>query len=156
MNFKDKLSAYTNEVTRYEKVTYRTAKDEGKKKGIRTKNSRIYIDAHYFRTMMSSFSGSAKTIAVTILDEVDFGTNLFHATYEEIEEITGLSRGSVISGMKELLSADFMRRVKNGRWMLNPFIGTKCFEEDVDKLRDLYFTYKTKEPKGDSEDDINR
>lgn len=156
MDLKDKLSAYHNEITRYEKVTYRASGDKANKKGVRTKKSRIYIDPSYLRAIMTSIGGAAKTIAFTILDESHFGTNLFYGTYEEIEEKTGLSRGSVISGMNDLLSADFIRKVKNGRWMLNPSVGTKCFEEDIVKLTDLYFTYKQKDPKGDKEDDIDR
>ena len=156
MDLKDKLSAYHNEITRYEKVTYIASDDKAKKKGVRTKKSKLFIDASYLRAIMASVGGAAKTIAFTILDETNFGTNLFNGTYEEIEEMTGLSRGSVISGMNDLLSADFIRRVKNGRWMLNPSVGTKCFEEDIVKLTDLYFTYKRKDPKGDKEDDINR
>lgn len=148
MDMKQKLTDYKNEISRWEKVTYRTDKvDPSRKKAVPGKKSMLYVNMTTLRKMLDARSISANRIAYLVMDECEFGTNLYHATYEEIGEILELSRGSVIKGMSELQTVDFIRKIKNGRWMLNPAVGTKCYADDIDKLHDIYATHAPYTPK---------
>lgn len=151
---KSKIAEYSEDISRWEKVTYRTADTgEQKRKAVRGKRSVLFIDTAAFRRMLDPLGLAANRIAYMIMDECDFGTNIYNGTYEEIGDSLHMSRGSVIKGMKELLMADFIRKYRNGRWMLSPDVGTKCYAEDIDKLRDVYFSQRPYTPKEERKDD---
>lgn len=158
MDMKQKLAEYKEEVTRWEKVTYRELKsDEAKKKSVRKKRSVLFIDPSMARKMLDALGLSANRIALLIMDQCNFGSNIFYGTYEEIGQELNISKGSVIKGMTELQTADFIRKQKNGRWMLNPQVGTKCYAEDVNDLMDMYSRlepYLPKKEKEGSENDL--
>ena len=136
---RNRLHDFDEEVTRWEKVTYRPDKSDAlKKNSARARRSVLFVDTSILRRMLDPVGVAANRIAYLVMDESMFGSNIFIGTYEEIGEKLDICRTSVIFGMRELLQADFMRKVKNGRWMLNPAVGAKCYAEDVDQLRDKY------------------
>lgn len=145
---KNRLRGFDEEVTRWEKITYRPdKKDALKKTSVRSRRSVLFVDTAVMRAMLDQVGLSANRIAYLMMDESMFGSNVFIGTYEEIGEKLNLGRNSVITGMHELLQADFIRKVRNGRWMLNPAVGAKCYAEDVDTLRDTYSAQHPYTPK---------
>lgn len=156
MDMKQRLEEYGKEVTRWEKVTYRPdKKDPSKKKAGRGRKSGLYVNTTVLRAMLESQSQSAQKIAYMVMDECDFETHLFNSTYAEIGQTLKMSKASVERGMVELLSVDFMRKVRNGKWILNPAVGTKCYAEDIEKLFDKYASYKPYIPKTERSDPNN-
>lgn len=59
-------------------------------------------------------------ILVYILDNTNPSTNLFLGTYSKIEEDIKCSRQTIAKIMKKLQENDFMSKVSNGVWMVNP------------------------------------
>ena len=85
--------------------------------------SYIKIVKNNLRKMLDSVSKTADRIALLMIDEMNNYTNIFEGTYVEIQNELGAGRTSVENAMIELLSVDFIRKVKNGRWMVNPAVG---------------------------------
>lgn len=149
MDMKEKLREYSKDISRWEKVTYREVNsgEEKKKKSVRGKRSVLFVDTSILRKMLDPVSLSANRVAYLIMDEADFGTNIYHGTHEEIHEILKMHLNTVDKAIVELRSVDFVRKIRNGRLMLNPAVGAKCYAEDVTRLHDEYAQLRPYEPK---------
>lgn len=111
------------------------------------KRSYIKVDYDVYDGMMDSLSKGALTVARKMLLRVDHYTNIFLGTYTEIREMTNLSKTSVENAMAELLSVDFIRKKKNGRWMINPTVAIGCDDKFFDSLMNQYYNLDFGQPK---------
>ena len=57
-----------------------------------------------------------------LLENIQPGDNICYCTQDEISEGTALSRSTVIRALKQLSEAGFIRKIKNGKYMVNPRI----------------------------------
>lgn len=99
----------------------------------------VKIDFEIYNRMMDGASKSTLIVANKMLQDFDHFTNLFVGTYDEIQELTGLSRTAVITAMAELLDADFIRKKRNGLWMINPAAAIGCHDRFFDNLMTKYY-----------------
>lgn len=110
--------------------------------------SRYFVKVEFslFNELMDQVSSAASKIARKMLERIDHFTNVYLGTYEEIEEMSGLSKRTVETVMAELCAVDFIRKVKNGRWMVNPSIALGCHDKYLDPLMNQYcnLVYKPK------------
>ncbi len=57
-----------------------------------------------------------------LLENIQPGDNICYCTQDEISEGTALSRSTVIRALKQLSEAGLLRKLKNGKYMVNPRI----------------------------------
>lgn len=146
-----KIRALTQERTEWVKTTVRPF--EGR---VRYSNRRyLQMDVGLAREMFLQLTKAAMDVAMVIMDEVNTDNNIFAGTYQELEEKAGYSKSVIIEAMRELRQVNFIRKYKNGRWMLNPAVGIGCRSDRLDDLLDQYHRlqpYTSEKDKGGSED----
>ena len=57
-----------------------------------------------------------------IYEHTQAATNIFLGTYKTIADAVGVSQPTIASVMKKLQENNFIRRVQNGAWQINPSI----------------------------------
>lgn len=143
----------TAEKSEWVKTTSRPMSSIGGRVEIKyARRSYIQADFGLLRMMILNMSKTAVNIAALILDEVNRSDNIFCGTYEEIQEKAGTARTITIKAMKELRKEDFIRKYKNGRWMLNPAVGIGCRSDRLDDLLDQYHRLQPYTSKNEEED----
>lgn len=96
-----------------------------------------------------------------ILQNIHPGDNTFILTYEKIADKTGVSKDTVVRIMRRLGEMDFIRKLQNGVYMVNPYIMMWGPENKRDVLyRDKYKEAQklgkhTKSNKSDASDDVS-
>lgn len=102
----------------------------------------IQVDMDLMGRMFEAVSKSAEKISKFMLKEMNHKTNIYSGTYEEIREGLSLSKATVERSMVELQQIDFIRKYKNGRWMINPAVGIGCSYDYFNELMDRYYTLR--------------
>lgn len=73
-----------------------------------------------FLTILGIFDSRQADVFVYICENTNQSTNLFIGTYEKISTDVACSRATVAKIMKKLQEHNFIKRVQNGVWMVNP------------------------------------
>ena len=110
-------------------------------KPIKAKEKKRYfvqLDCDGFYSVTEKLSKTACRVAILMLRDMNHFTNIFSGTYEEVEEELQLTQRPVREAMAELQQVDFIRKYRNGRYMVNPCIALGCSEEYIPKLKDEY------------------
>ena len=94
---------------------------------LETKASLSYGEETYKRTYKSFFTScfryadSTKTkVLFYILSTLKYKQYKYVAKTDAIAKGAGVSRASVFDALKEMQAEDFIRKVQNGVWMINP------------------------------------
>lgn len=116
----------------------------------------VQTDYELFFGMSERLSRVAFRVAVLMLRDMNHYTNIFVGTYEEVEDELQLTKRPTREAMAELQQVDFIRKYRNGRYMINPNIAIGCSEEYLPQLLDTYYSLHMGVSKGiRSEKDVN-
>ena len=116
------------------------------KKPKETEDEKLYymqLDCERYFVITEKISRTAIRVANLMLMEVNHFTNIFSGTYEEVEEKLQLSKRPVREAITELEQVDFIRRYKNGRYMINPAVAIGCKKDFRPKIFDTYHSLET-------------
>lgn len=75
-----------------------------------------------FLTVMDTLSGRQFDVFIYIIRKTKQSDNRFIGTYDKIMKDTGCSRKVIAKTLKSLQDCNFIRKVQNGIWMINPNI----------------------------------
>lgn len=75
-----------------------------------------------FLAAMESLSGREFDVFIFIVKNAKQSDNKFIGTYDKIMKATGCSRKVIAKTLKSLQECNFIRKVQNGIWMINPHI----------------------------------
>lgn len=137
---KDKLTEYSDEMSEWVKVNSRRVTQTEKKVNYSERGQFVQIDIELFDKMFCSVSKASERVAKRMMRDMNYQTNISSGTYEEIMDDLELSKGTVIRVMSELRSIDFIRKYKNGRYMINPAVAIKCSFDFFPKLQTRYMS----------------
>ena len=88
-----------------------------------------------FVTILKSISSKQQLdILIYILSNMQASNNLFVGTYSEIIRNTGVCRQTVASTMTKFQNHLFLKKIKNGVWLINPNIFVKGTDIKRQKL----------------------
>lgn len=98
----------------------------------------VQTDWEVLYAMFEKLSGTAIKVASLMLRDFNHFTSIFDGTYAEVQEELNMSDKPIKDAMVELQQVDFIRKYKNGRYMINPAVGIGCSKDFLNKLRDRY------------------
>jgi hypothetical protein len=75
-----------------------------------------------FLAILGVFDSKQVDVFCHIVKNTNQSTNLFIGTYDKIMKDVGVSRATIASIMKKLQQNNFITKVQNGVWMVNPEI----------------------------------
>lgn len=96
-----------------------------------------------FLTILGVFDSKQVDILIYILENTSSSNNLFIGTQRKIEKDTGVSRPTIVRAMNKLREHNFIKKVQNGVYQVNPQIFIKGNEN---KQHMLISYYKADEP----------
>lgn len=106
-------------------------------------------------TVLGIISNSRQLdVVLYVMGHIKQSDNTFVGTYDKIVEGCGVSRRTVVTTMKKLLEVDFLRRVQNGMYQVNPKYMLKGNENKRRMIIDYYNTLDSY-PKNDGTSDPN-
>jgi len=73
-------------------------------------------------SVLRSFNNKHIEVFCYIMEHVNLSNNLFIGSYEKIARETGISKKTACRIIPKLIKADFMVKVQNGVYRINPFI----------------------------------
>lgn len=92
-------------------------------------------------TVLGIISNSRQLdVVLYVMGHIKQSDNTFVGTYDKIVEGCGVSRRTVVTTMKKLLEVDFLRRVQNGMYQVNPKYMLKGNENKRRMIIDYYNT----------------
>lgn len=77
-------------------------------------------------------------VLIYMLENTEPANNTFIGTYNEIQRNTGVSRGTIASIMKKLQEHNFIKKIHNSVWQINPRIMMKGSEFKKSLLINYY------------------
>ena len=96
-----------------------------------------------FLTVLGIIDNKQVDIFVYICENTNQATNMFIGTYKKIAKDVGVSEPTIARIMKKLQDNNFVKKVQNGLWLVNPNILMK----GNDTKRQILLTYyKAEEP----------
>lgn len=96
-----------------------------------------------FLSILGVFDNKQVDIFIYIVENTNPSTNLFIGTYTKIAKDIGCSSATIAKIMKKLKENNFIKRVQNGVWAVNPNILMKGNEN---KRQMLLTYYEAEEP----------
>lgn len=96
-----------------------------------------------FLTVLGIIDSKQLDIFVYICDNTNQSNNLFIGTYSKIAKDVGVCRQTIAVIMKKLQKNNFIKKVQNGVWLVNPNILMKGNDT---KRQILLSYYQSKEP----------
>lgn len=96
-----------------------------------------------FLTVLGIIDNKQVDIFIYIVENTDQSNNLFIGTYKKIAEDVGASSATIARIMKKLQENNFIKRVQNGLWLVNPNILMKGNDT---KRQILLSYYESEEP----------
>ncbi len=96
-----------------------------------------------FLTVLGIIDNKQVDIFIYIVENTNQSTNLFIGTYKKIAEDVGASSATISKIMKKLQTNNFIKRVQNGVWLVNPNILMKGNDS---KRQILLSYYESEEP----------
>lgn len=98
-----------------------------------------------FLTVLGIIDNRQLDVFIYIVENTNQSTNMFIGTYKKISKDTGCSSTTIARIMKKLQESNFIKKVQNGVWLVNPNILMK----GNDNKRQILLSYY------DSEEPIN-
>lgn len=96
------------------------------------------------------FADSARTkILFMILRDLPFRSCRYIGTVEQIAERAGVKRSAAFDAIRDMQKMNFIKRVQNGVWMVNPAFITDSDEIGRQRLMETYIHLNEDENKGD-------
>lgn len=114
-----------------------------KARGATEEYTRI-LDRDFYK-LIHILSDGALKLFFCLAEKMDYRTNYYSGTYDEISQRLSVGRTSVTDHMVELQSADAIRMIRRGEWMLNPNIIVKRKDLDQRQMIAEYKTYRSPE-----------
>ncbi len=96
-----------------------------------------------FLTVLGIFDSKQVDIFIYIVENTNQSTNLFLGTYTKIAKDLGVSRPTIAKIMKKLQDNQFVKKVQDGVWLVNPNILMKGNDT---KRQVLLSYYESDEP----------
>ena len=96
-----------------------------------------------FLTILGIMDNKQVDIFIYIVENTNQATNMFIGTYRKIAEDVGASSATIARIMKKLQKNNFIKKVQNGLWLVNPNILMKGNDT---KRQILLSYYKADEP----------
>lgn len=90
-----------------------------------------------FLTVLGIIDSKQLDVFIYIAENTNQATNYFIGTYDKISKDVGVCRQTIATIMKKLQEKNFIRKVQNGLWQVNPNILMK----GNDKKRQMLLTY---------------
>ena len=75
-----------------------------------------------FLSVLGIFDSKQVDVFIFIVENTNQSNNTFLGTYDHIAKETGVSRPTIAKIMKKLQANNFIRRIQNGAWLVNPNI----------------------------------
>lgn len=75
-----------------------------------------------FLTILGIVDNKQVDIFIYIVENTNQATNMFIGTYDKIGKDVGVSRATIAKIMKKLQENNFIKKVQNGIWLVNPNI----------------------------------
>lgn len=75
-----------------------------------------------FLSILHIFDSRQADVFIYIVENTNQANNLFIGTYRKIAKDVGCSTGTITTIMKKLVEKNFVKRVQNGVWLVNPNI----------------------------------
>lgn len=75
-----------------------------------------------FLTVLGIIDNKQVDIFIYIVENTNSSTNMFVGTYKKIAKDVGVSEPTIARIMKKLQENNFIKRVQNGLWLINPNI----------------------------------
>ena len=97
----------------------------------------------YFLTVLGIIDSRQLDIFIYIVENTNPSNNIFIGTYKKISKDTGCSSTTIARIMKKLQENNFIKKVQNGAWLVNPNILMKGNDT---KRQILLSYYETEEP----------
>lgn len=73
-----------------------------------------------FLTVLGIIDSKQVDIFIYIVENTNQATNMFVGTYDKIAKDVGVSRPTIARIMKKLQENNFVKKVQNGLWLVNP------------------------------------
>ena len=80
----------------------------------------LLLDTSVFFQKMKNLSHPAMRVANYLLTKINCDDNVCYLTCQMIADDLKLSKATMVRVMKSLRNVDFVKRVRNGAWMMNP------------------------------------
>lgn len=96
-----------------------------------------------FLTILGIMDNKQVDIFIYIVENTNQSTNLFIGTYKKIADDVGVSSATIAKIMKKLQENNFIKKVQNGLWLVNPNI---LMKGDDTKRQILLSYYESEEP----------
>ena len=96
-----------------------------------------------FLTILGIMDNKQVDIFIYIVENTNQSTNLFIGTYKKIADDVGVSSATIAKIMKKLQENNFIKKVQNGLWLVNPNILMKGGDT---KRQILLSYYESEEP----------
>lgn len=96
-----------------------------------------------FLTVLGIIDSKQLDIFIYIVENTNQANNMFIGTYKKIAEDVGCSSATIASIMKKLQENNFIKKVQNGVWLVNPNILMKGNDT---KRQILLSYYESEEP----------
>lgn len=96
-----------------------------------------------FLTVLGIIDSKQLDIFIFIVENTNQSNNTFLGTYKHISEQTGCSSRTIAKIMKKLQENNFIRKIQNGAWLVNPNILMKGNDT---KRQILLSYYESEEP----------
>jgi predicted transcriptional regulator len=96
-----------------------------------------------FLSVLGIFDSKQVDIFIYIVENTNKSTNMFIGTYEKIAKDVGASSQTIARILKKLVENNFVKRVQNGVWLVNPNV---LMQGNDTKRQILLSYYKSEEP----------
>ena len=96
-----------------------------------------------FLTVLGIIDSKQVDIFIYIVENTNQATNMFVGTYDKIAKDVGVSRPTIARIMKKLQENNFVKKVQNGLWFVNPNI---LMKGNDNKRQILLSYYQANEP----------
>ena len=96
-----------------------------------------------FLTVLGIIDSKQLDIFIFIVENTNQSNNTFLGTYKHISKQTGCSSRTIAKIMKKLQENNFIRKIQNGAWLVNPNI---LMKGNATKRQILLSYYESEEP----------
>lgn len=119
--------------------------DTGEAREFQTIEKKVYGQRHFWKMYMFDFLAVLGIVESKQLDVIAYimentspYDNVFYGTYESIADGAGVSRGTAYTAIQKLVAANFMVKIHNSVYRINPSVMVKGSEQ---KKRSLVIEY---------------
>lgn len=111
---------------------------------------RVYGSKNFWKMYLMDFlmvlgiiDSKQVDVFIYIVENTNQSNNIFLGTYDKISKDCGVSRPTIAKIMKKLQDNNFIKRIQNGAWLVNPNILMKGNDQ---KRQILLSYYESEEP----------